>query len=106
MDKATALNTAMQYANAVKRQLNPQAIVLYGSFAKDTNNEDSDIDVAVIFDDYTGDFLETSSLLWKLRRNISDDIEPILLDSTKDKSGFVNEVLKTGHIIYSINKIS
>lgn len=101
MDKATAIKTAKIYAEEVQKRLHPQAIYLYGSFAKGTANEDSDIDVAIIFNGFTGNFLETSSLLWKLRCNISDDIEPILIDSTKDKSGFVQEIYKTGEMIYS-----
>jgi len=40
-------------------------------------------------------------MLWRLRRNISFDIEPILLDSTEDKSGFVKNIHKTGQIIYN-----
>jgi len=35
-----------------------------------------------------------------LRRNVSSPIEPVLLDSANDKSGFVNEVLATGEVIY------
>ena len=35
-----------------------------------------------------------------LTEDISYDIEPVLLDSTKDKSGFVADIFKTGQIIY------
>jgi predicted nucleotidyltransferase len=74
--------------------------VLYGSHAKGDVHQDSDIDVAVIFDGFSGDWLKTSSFLWRLRRDISFDIEPILLDRTKDKSGFVANIFKTGQVIY------
>ena len=74
--------------------------MLFGSYAKDNAHEDSDIDVAVIFNGYTGDWLKTSSSLWRLRRGISLDIEPHLLDTASDKSGFVQHVFKTGQIIY------
>jgi len=30
----------------------------------------------------------------------SDYVEPHLLDTTKDKSGFVKHVIKTGQVIY------
>ena len=78
----------------------PAAIVLYGSYAKGNAHKDSDIDVAVIFDGFTGDRLKTSIRLWDLSEDISLYIEPILLDSTKDRSGFVAHVYKTGKIIY------
>ena len=71
---------------------------------KGTAHKESDIDVAVIFDGFSGDWLKTSSQLWRLTRNVSFDIEPILLDSTNDKSGFVKNIYKTGQIIYSANK--
>jgi predicted nucleotidyltransferase len=100
LDKKAVVSTVEQYADAITKELSPAAIVLYGSHAKGNAHEDSDIDVAVIFDGFKGDWLEISSRLWRLRRNISFDIEPILLDSTTDKSGFVQNIFKTGQIIY------
>ena len=84
----------------MRKELSPAAVILYGSYAKGDAREDSDIDVAVIFNVFTGDWLKTSSTLWRLREDISLDIEPILLDNTKDRSGFVKHVYKTGKIIY------
>ena len=100
MDQRTARFTAERYAERVAREYKPSAIVLYGSHAKGNAREDSDIDVAVIFDGFSGDWLKTSSQLWRLAEDISYDIEPVLLDSTKDKSGFVADVFKTGRVIY------
>ena len=100
LDKRTVITTVKQYADIVIKELSPAAIVLYGSYAKGNPHKDSDIDVAVIFDGFTGDWLKVSSDLWKLRRNISFDIEPILLDSTQDMSGFVKNIYKTGQVIY------
>lgn len=99
LDTTTAIRKAEQYAEEVTKILNPKAIVLYGSYAKGTAKSNSDIDIAVILDDFTGDFIEVSKILYKLRRNISADIEPILLDSAHDKSGFVAEVMKTGRLL-------
>ena len=100
LDKGTVIDTVKQYANAVIKEFSPAAIVLFGSYANGDPCEDSDIDVAVIFNGFSGDWLETSSKLWCLRHNVSFDIEPILLDSTEDKSGFVKNIYKTGVIIY------
>ena len=101
LDKETVIKAVKQYANAVAKEFSPDAIVLYGSYAKGNPNEDSDIDVAVIFNGFSGDWLKTSSSLWRLRENISLYIEPILLDSADDKSGFVKNIYKTGQIIYT-----
>ncbi|MCL2672446.1 MAG: nucleotidyltransferase domain-containing protein [Clostridiales bacterium] len=100
LDQGTVINTVTQYADAVTKQLSPAAIVLFGSHAKGEANDESDIDVAVVFDGFTGDWLKTASLLWRLCRGISYDIEPHLLDASDDKSGFVQHVFRTGQIIY------
>jgi predicted nucleotidyltransferase len=100
LDKGTVVTTVKRYANAVTKELSPAAIVLYGSYAKGNAHEDSDIDVAVIFNGFSGDWLKTSNRLWRLTEDVSLYIEPVLLDSTTDKSGFVKNIFKTGQIIY------
>ena len=100
LDKGAVINTVSKYAEAVRSELSPSAIVLFGSYAKGTASDESDIDVAVIFDGFKGDWLKTSTSLWKLRRNVSLDIEPHMLDAREDKSGFVQHVFKTGQVIY------
>jgi len=79
--------------------MSPSAVVLFGSFVHGDPHEDSDIDVGIVFDGFAGDWLETAARLWKLRREVSLDIEPHLLDRQNDQSGFVAHVLKTGQII-------
>ena len=100
MDRETALRNAAAYAEEVRKALKPYSIILYGSYARDTATENSDIDIAVIFDGYAGDWLKDSALLWKLTRSVSTDIEPILLDRRQDPSGFVSEVIRTGEVLY------
>lgn len=39
------VKTVQQYANAVRQTFQPEAVILYGSYAKGTAREDSDIDV-------------------------------------------------------------
>jgi predicted nucleotidyltransferase len=101
MDRSTALTAATAYAAEVRKVLNPFTIVLYGSHAKGTATSDSDIDIAIIFDGYSGNWLKDSALLWKLTRKISTSIEPILLDRTQDPSGFVEDIFSTGEVLYS-----
>jgi len=73
---------------------------LFGSYINGNPNENSDIDIGVVFNDFTGDWRKTSMRLWNLAYDISWDIEPHLLDSMNDKSGFVKHVFKTGQIVY------
>jgi uncharacterized protein len=100
LDKATLIDTIQRYADAVKKEFTPSAMVLFGSYAKDTANDDSDIDIGIVFDGFTGDWFAASTRLWNLAYDISWDLEPHMLDTTKDKSGFVKHVLKTGTVIY------
>ena len=58
------------------------------------------VNVAIIFNGFSGDWLKTSAWLWGLTEKISFYIEPILLDSTEDRSGFVKHIIKTGQVIY------
>ena len=101
MDTREALTLARRYASVVARELRPDKIVLYGSHATGTASGKSDIDVAVIFHNYNGDWLRAYTRLSHLRRSVSPFIEPVLLDSANDESGFVDEVLATGEVIYT-----
>jgi predicted nucleotidyltransferase len=101
MDRETALRNAEAYADEVRKVLSPVSIIMYGSYVSGTADNGSDIDIAVIFDGYSGNWLQDSALLWKLTRKVSTVIEPILLDLAKDASGFVADILKTGEILYS-----
>ena len=103
LDKATVITTANRYATEIKKQYNPHAIVLFGSYVNGNPHEDSDIDIAVVFNGFNGDWLKETANLWRISSNISYDIEPHLLDTTNDRSGFTDYVLKTGNIIYKEN---
>lgn len=100
MDYEEIIDKTRKYSELVVSSLSPKMIVLYGSYAKGTAREDSDIDIAVIFDTLGEDFLEKSHQLFKLRRGIDSRIEPVLIELENDKSGFCEDILKTGKIIY------
>jgi predicted nucleotidyltransferase len=100
LDKSTAREIALKYTAAVTEVLKPSAVILFGSYVNGAPHEDSDIDIAIIINDFRGDWLETASMLYGLSWKISFDIEPHLLDETQDRSGFVEHVIKTGEVIY------
>ncbi|HSL85620.1 MAG TPA: nucleotidyltransferase domain-containing protein [Bacteroidales bacterium] len=90
------MNKVKQYRLLLKDHFNIEAIYLYGSYARDTFNENSDIDVAIVVNSITGDFFSVNPMLWKLRREIDDRIEPILIESNTDRSGFLEEIKRSG----------
>lgn len=96
----TVIEKVKQYADIVKQTMAVKRIVLYGSYARGCENHLSDIDVAVIVDRIEGDYLELSSRLFKLVREIDTRIEPVLLSEEADKSGFIESIMKYGKEIH------
>lgn len=89
-----------KYAQVILEHYNVKAIILFGSYAKGTNHEDSDIDIAVITDDIKcNDVFDEQLNLKKLRRNIDYRIEPHLIevaDFDNIETPFIEEVVNTG----------
>ncbi|OFX17136.1 MAG: hypothetical protein A2033_09675 [Bacteroidetes bacterium GWA2_31_9] len=96
MDKIEVIKKLKQFKLLLANYFDIDKVYLFGSYAKNTNNQDSDIDVAIIVNKINGDYFTTTPLLWKLRRQIDDRIEPILFEKGNDKSGFIDEIKKFG----------
>ena len=105
LDKTQARQIAEKYSEEVCSVLAPKSIFLFGSYVTGNPHEYSDIDIAVVFDNYKGNWYDTAVLLQRLRRNIDESssggIEPHLLDEANDKSGFLTHVKETGELIYN-----
>lgn len=103
MDKEQARKLVEEYAKIVISNMVVNKIVLYGSYARGDYRKDSDIDVAVVVprESISEDILEDMAKLFKLRRNISSDIEPVLLIDEEDRSGFLDSILEYGEVVYS-----
>lgn len=98
MDKEQAIILAQRYKTAVAECLPIKALYLYGSFSKGTYHADSDIDIAIVVENLNDDYFADTPLLWKLRRKISNLIEPILLTDDKNNPLY-SDILKTGILI-------
>lgn len=101
MDKREVIEKVRKYADLVSIHFPVRYVILYGSYAKGTVRKDSDIDVAVVVDKIDEDFLMSEVKLYRLRRKVDERIEPVLLEKDNDKSGFLEEILKTGEVVYS-----
>lgn len=101
MDKKEVVDKLKKYSSLVNEKIKTKKIILYGSYAKGNWRDESDIDVAIVVDSVEGDFLENEILLYKLRRNVDCKIEPILIEEDKDDSGFLEEIIKYGEVVYS-----
>lgn len=98
MDKEHAIELAKRYKDAVATHLPVKALYLYGSYSKGNYTPDSDIDIAVVVDRLADDYFQDTPLLWKIKRKISNLIEPVLL--TEDMSNpLYSDIIKTGTLI-------
>jgi predicted nucleotidyltransferase len=96
MDKEEAINRVKEYSILLRKYIPFEKVYLFGSYAKNTNRVDSDIDVAIVVKHIEGDFFAIQPLLWKLRRQIDDRIEPILIEKDNDRGGFLTEIQRNG----------
>lgn len=79
-----------------------QDTILFGSYAKGTASKESDIDVAIISESFTGDRFEDRRKIVPLRRFIDSRIEPIPILPTALAEGgvLIDEIKQTGlHIV-------
>lgn len=65
-----------RYGNMVKAEMDVKQVYLYGSYARGCHSPDSDIDVAVVGDDFSGDPVDDTLRLMRIRRSIDYRIEP------------------------------
>jgi len=71
-------------------------VYLFGSYAKGTPHEHSDIDVALVVKRFKGDFVKVIPSIWKLRRQVDFRIEPHVIARDTDYANFINEIQRTG----------
>lgn len=97
-DRKTIENIAKAFTELLRSEMNIKNVYIYGSAAKGRVTEDSDIDIAVVGDDFIGDPIEDTFKLMKLRRKVDIRIEPHPFKSSEfNKSDpFVREILLTG----------
>ncbi|MBI5807017.1 MAG: nucleotidyltransferase domain-containing protein [Ignavibacteriales bacterium] len=95
MDRKTS-RALKRFSKDVKEILEVEKIILFGSFAKGEQKDNSDIDIAVIVSGFDGDYLELNAKLFSIVKNIDVRIEPIILNRKNDRSGFLESIEKYG----------
>ena len=92
------LNSINEYIEEIKKHYNITTIILFGSYAKGTETEDSDIDIAVISDDFD-DIYDCMAILMGMTWDIDARIEPHPIkkkDYDEASDYFIKEVIDTG----------
>src|SRR3990167_2105087 len=94
--KDNALEIALEYIKKViKAGIRVNKAYLYGSHARETATKDSDIDIAIISPDFTGDRFNDAIFLKKFRINLDIRIEPIPIkpEDFIEENPIVSEIL-------------
>lgn len=82
----------------IKRHFDPLAIILFGSFSRNSQNEESDIDIAII-----SDVLDKKTL-FKEKQNLQElvkkDVDLVNLKSEEIYDSFRYEILMNGIVLY------
>ena len=92
------MESIQKYVKKISKYYKIEAIILFGSYAKGTENENSDIDIAIISSDFN-DIIEDGAKLIGLTWKIDTRIEPHPItkeDYETISNPFVKEVVDTG----------
>ncbi len=89
------LKIVKNFSELLKKDFNIKGVYLFGSYVNGKYNEDSDIDVAVVADNFSGDLIDDTFKLMKIRRNIDSRIEPhpFLLKDFNETNPFFKEIM-------------
>ena len=92
----------------LKREYQPEKIILYGSYAYGNPTRDSDIDLFIVKDtdrNRVERFVEIKTLIYDPQRKIS--VQPLVLtpgevqDRMELGDDFITEIVKQGQILYT-----
>jgi predicted nucleotidyltransferase len=102
LDIETVISGVKNYVSACKQVLSIEKAMLFGSYAKGTANDYSDVDVCFFIDKYTPDeWLQSMFILYDISHKkefLKLRLEPILFEISDlyEDNPFVREVLNTG----------
>jgi uncharacterized protein len=98
VNQQSAINIIRNLSNDILSMgIHLRKVVLFGSYAKNTPTEHSDIDVLLVADEFTGFGFKDISLFTKALRKYNN-IHPKTIPPADiiDKDPFITEILKSG----------
>ena len=100
-----AIETVRNYAHEIETHgVHLRTVILYGSFAKGTQHEWSDIDVALVADEFTGFYFDDSNLFGYVpikKPYIRIEAKTYPTDYFRNSDPFIEEIKKEGILILS-----
>ena len=98
MDNINLMESIQKYIEKISQYYKIEAIILFGSYAKGTESEDSDIDIAIVSADFD-DIYDCMAILMGMTWDIDARIEPHPIkkkDFDEVSDYFVKEIIDTG----------
>ena len=93
------LKSVEEYIKEISKHYKIQEVYLFGSYAKGTNNEESDIDIAIFSKDFREETkIENMSFLLIKTSGLGIDLQPqaFTVEDYQNPEGVVKEILNTG----------
>jgi len=88
-----------KYIEIIKNDVNIEKAILYGSYAKGSYDENSDIDLALIISGYNeNDFINMGTFLLDKSFVLKVDLQPLpfSIEEYNSPKGIMEEILNTG----------
>ena len=100
LDKNAVIEIVRNYVNDIESHgVHLRTVILYGSFAKGTQHEWSDIDVALVADNFTGWYPDDKKLFPRVcikKPYIRIEANTYPTDYFEQGDPFINEIIDTG----------
>lgn len=93
------LEIIIKYIQELSKEVSIDKVIIFGSYAKNCYNEDSDIDIAIFSKDFKNtSIIEDMSFLLLKTSGLGIDLQPqpFTLDDYLNPDGLVKEILDTG----------
>ncbi|MDO7875589.1 nucleotidyltransferase domain-containing protein [Hymenobacter sp. ASUV-10] len=103
LTQSTALERVRSFAESIRSQhISLRKVILFGSYARNEQRSFSDIDVALVADEFTGfGFRDVGLIGEALAQKLFVDIEPHTFSPEQfaDWNPFVQEIKRTGIVV-------
>lgn len=93
------LEIIIKYIQEISKEISIDKVIIFGSYAKNCYNEDSDIDIAIFSKDFKNtSIIDAMSFLLIKTSGLGIDLQPqpFTLDDYLNPDGLVKEILDTG----------
>ena len=96
--KTTIKNKIKEFVKDIKNKIHVKSAYCFGSYVTGKSTPYSDIDVAIISDDFTGFKFEDRQKInpYILKHNINIEVHPFTLQELREKTPFLQAIIASG----------